>query len=117
MVSKQALVVAAMARKCCDLLEGRSTSNALPRTLQPDYLLWMANQIAQHTEVWPATKLHRWIGYLQGGMVANQILDFDGAKAMFQAVRKVVDGIDVDQDLIDHLDPENPFRLEMGGEA
>lgn len=50
-------------------------------------------------------------------MVGNRMLDFDGAKAMFMKVRDAFNGIDIDHDLIDHLDPENPFRLEIGGES
>lgn len=36
---------------------------------------------------------------------------------MFKRIRKALNGIDVDQDLIDHLDPDSAFRLEIGGES
>jgi hypothetical protein len=122
-MDNQTLVIAAMAKECADLLETKQPNSTLPKTLQPDHLLWMSRQISHYADDWPATKLHRWIGYVQGGMVANRMLDFDGAREMFKRVRKAFQGIDVDQDqkdlkdLIDHLDPENPFRLEIGGEA
>ena len=117
-MDKHTLVIAAMANECCVLLEETTQSeNTLPRTLQPDHLLWMSKQISNHADDWPATKLHRWIGYVQGGMVGNRMLDFEGAKAMFNKVRDTFKGTEIDQDLIDHLDAENPFRLETGGES
>ena len=42
-----------------------------------------ATQIEEHAEDGPATKLHRWIGFVQGAMLANRMLDLDGLKAMF----------------------------------
>ena len=114
----QTLIIAALAKECCDLLRAQQPSNStLPTTLQPEYLLWMSKQISSHADDWPLTKLHRWIGYVQCGMVGNRMLDFDGAKAMFNKVRDAFNGIDIDHNLIDHLDPENPFRLETGGES
>jgi len=111
-------IVVGMAEECRVLIEGSKQSDpSLPTPLQAGHLLWMSRQIAEHADEWPVTKLHRWIGYVQCGMVANRLLDFDGAKAMFQKVRKASDGGGLDQDLIDHLDPENVFRLEIGGES
>lgn len=117
-MDNQSLVIAAMAKECCALLEATKQLNStLPKTLQPDHLLWMSRQISKHAEDWPPTKLHRWIGYVQCGMVGNRMLDFDGAKAMFQRVRQDFSGVDVDHDLIDHLDPDSAFKLEIGGES
>ena len=111
-------IVAAMAEECRALIEeSKHSDSSLPKTLQAEHLLWMSRQISEQADEWPVTKLHRWIGYIQCGMVANRLLDFDGAKAMFKRVRKASDGSDIDQDLIDHLDPEHTFRLEIGGES
>ncbi len=112
------LIVAAMAEECCGLLNAVDPVNAaLPRTLQPKHLLWMARQISVQVDQWPATKLHRWIGYVQCGMVANHILDFEGALAMFKRIRQAHNEGEADQDLIDHLNPDHVFRLEIGGES
>jgi hypothetical protein len=46
-------------------------------------------------------------------MIANHMLDLASAKKMFD--RTVVD--EIDGDLVDHLDPSSPFRLEIGGEG
>lgn len=116
-MDNQALVIAAMAKECCDLLETKQSNSFLPKTLQPDHLLWMSRQISHHADGWAPTNLHRWIGYVQCGMVGNRMLSFDGAKAMFKRVKKAFEGIEIDQDLIDPLDPEDPFRLEISGEA
>ncbi|MEZ6124243.1 MAG: hypothetical protein R3C49_13865 [Planctomycetaceae bacterium] len=117
----QTLIITALAEECCVLLKARQPSNStLPTTLQPEHLLWMSKQIISHADDWPLTKLHRWIGYVQCGMVGNRMLDFDGARAMFMKVRDAFQGVDIDPDLIDHLDhldPDNPFRLEIGGES
>ena len=48
----------------------------------------MCKLIVEHAEDWPATKLHRWVGFVQAGMIANYMLDLDGAKAMFNKVKE-----------------------------
>ena len=111
-------IVVAMAEECRVLIETSThVDSSLPKSMQAEHLLWMSRQISEQADEWPVTKLHRWIGYVQCGMVANRLLDFDGAKAIFRKVRKASDGSGMDQDLIDHLDPEHAFRLDIGGES
>lgn len=110
------LLVTAMAEQCRDLiLESETPDLGLPKALQPKHLLWMCNKIQEHAEESPATKLHRWIGFVQCGMMANRILDLDGAKAMFDKA-KAAHG-EINEDLLDHLDPTSSFECDIGGEG
>jgi hypothetical protein len=110
------LLVIAMAEQCKSLiLKSDSPDLSLPKALQPKHLLWMCKQIEEHAEEGPATKLHRWIGFVQCAMMAHRMLDFKGAKAMFDKA-KVAHG-ETGEDLLDHLDPENSFKFEIGGES
>ena len=89
----------------------------LPEALRLPHLLWMCNQIEEHASTIHATKLHRWIGFVQAGMLANGIIDLQGARAMFDAVKNSYGATSDDQDLIDHLDPTNSFEIELGGQG
>ena len=107
-----------MAEECRQLIEQSDASACeLPEPLTTEHLSWMLKQISLHAEDWPVTKLHRWIGFVQCGMVAHGMLGFGTAKAMFKKVQEACGVSDEDQDLIDHLDPEHSFRLELGGES
>lgn len=109
------LLVVAMAQQCSALIqESTATDPDLPQALHRNHLLWMCDRIQKHAEEWPVTKLHRWIGFIQGGMMANRILDFAGAKAMFDVAKSTYA---VDEDLLDHLDPASSFELDIGGEG
>jgi hypothetical protein len=65
----------------------------------------------------PVTKLHRWIGFVQAGILANRMLDLDQIRAMFDAVKKSRGGSIDDQNLVDHLDVDNAFELDLGGQG
>jgi hypothetical protein len=113
---ENAKLLVAMADECKRLIvESDKTQPDLPKALQPKHLLWMCKQIEQHAEHGPDTKLHRWIGFIQCGMMANQMLDLDGAKAMFDKA-KIAHG-ETSEDLLDHLDTKSSFKLEIGGEG
>jgi len=77
----------------------------------------MCHQIETNADDWPDTKLHRWIGFIQGGMIANQILNLDGAKKMFDQAKNAHTESGPDGDLIDHLDTDDQFELEIGGQG
>ena len=110
------LLVTAMAHQCREILSKKlKLELGLPASLQPRHLIWMCDEIEQHAEEWPATKLHRWIGFIQGGLLANHMLDFRAAKAMFDEA-KVAYG-EASEDLLDHLDPDSSFELDIGGEG
>jgi len=110
------LLAVAMADRCREsLLQWHKLELGLPASLQPRHLIWMCNRIEAHAEDWPGTKLHRWIGFVQAGMLANQMLDLAGAKALFDDA-KVAYGEFTD-DFLDHLDPANSYELDIGGEG
>lgn len=117
-MDKSKLLVVAMSEQCIALiLKSQSSEIELPEVLQPPHLLWMCDQIANNAEDWPDPKLHRWLGFIQSGMLANQMLTFEELKVMFKEAKNSYGAKGDDQDLIDHLDPHNSFRMDIGGEA
>ena len=107
-----------MAAKCRTLIqEPWATETSLPKMLHPSHLLWMCSQIEEHADDWPETRLHRWIGFIQCGMMANRILDLGGVKRMFDEAKNAHGGNSPDGNLVDHLDIGNPFELEIGGQG
>jgi hypothetical protein len=113
------LLTAAMAERCLSILRNKpdDVRFGLPESLRPKHLERMCKLIIEHAEDWPDTKLHRWIGFIQAGMVANLLLDLDGAKAMFNKIKEQYGPANKDQDLLDHLDPETSFEMEIGGQG
>jgi len=89
----------------------------LPVELQPTHLLWMCDKIQKHAADWPSTKLHRWIGFVQGAMIANRFLDLAGAKSMFDQAKAACGEIPEDKDMVDHLDPTSSFEMDLGGQG
>jgi hypothetical protein len=112
------LLVVAMAEQCRALIQKSTAADSdLPRALRRHHLLWMCDRIEKQAEEWPVTKLHRWIGFIQAGMLANRMLDFAGAKAMFDEARDAYGINGPDENLLDHLDPASSFELDIGGEG
>ena len=110
------LLTVAMAERCSHLLlDSGSGNRQLPRCLQHDHLLWMCAKIESHAGDWPATKLHRWIGFLQGAMIAHGILDLDRAKAMFN--KDKVAHPSADNDMSDHLDVDHKVVVDVRASA
>jgi hypothetical protein len=111
-------LVAAMAEQCRQLIQSSdSDAGNLPPGLQPQHLLAMCERIQEHAHDWPATKLHRWTGFVHGAMLANRLFDLDRAKAIFEEAKAVHGVPPDDQDLIDHLDAANSFRMDLGGQG
>ena len=113
------LLVVAMAEQCRSVIqEWDKPDPCLPKALQPKHLLWMCDQIEKNAERGTATKLHRWIGFVQAAMLANRMLDLDGLRAMFdEAKRAHGEASEGFEDLIDHLDPTSSFEFEIGGQG
>ena len=110
------LLVVAMAQKCRDLIQEWETPDLdLPTALQPKHLLWLCDKIDEHAEDGPATRLHRWIGFIQGAMMAHRMLGLDEARAMFDQAKKAYG--ETSDDLLDHLDPKSSFKVDIGGEG
>jgi len=112
------LLVAAMAEECRQLIQAaKSEEHDVPEGLQPRHLLAMCERMREHAVDWPDSKLHRWIGFVQGAMLANRLLDVQRAKAIFEEARSRYGVIPEDPDLIDHIDPANSFRMDLGGQG
>jgi hypothetical protein len=110
------LLIRAMAEECKGLiLEWNKPASDLPEALRPEHLELMCDRIKEHAEDWSATKLHRWIGFVQCAMMANRILDLDGIKSMFDKAKNAYG--EVNEDLRDHLDPRDYFQFDIGGEG
>jgi hypothetical protein len=109
-------LIVAMAEECGGLIRAWDQPTLdQPASLQLKHLEWMCNRVAEEAGTWPKTKLHRWIGFIQAGMIANRLLQLEGAKRMFDQVKGAHPGFD--QDLLDHLNPDDCFELEIGGEG
>jgi hypothetical protein len=101
------LLITAMAVKCRNTIEDwHAREPDLPKPLQPSHLEWMCDMIERHADDWPSNKLHRWIGFVQSAMIANRMLDLDGAKALFDKAK--VAYAETDEDLSD---------FDIGGEG
>jgi hypothetical protein len=123
-MNNSSLMIAAMAEECSARVAAgtRNESNGefpaadeLPASLQPEHLDAMCQVIVRNVEAWPETRLHRWIGFVQCGMLANRIINTEEMRAMFD-LAEVAYG-DLVDDLIDHLDCLNPFELDLGGQG
>lgn len=113
------LLLIAMAERCLNIIQAKpeDVRLGLPQALRPDHLRWMCKSVIQHAENWPTSKSHRWIGFIQAGMVANYMLNLAGAKVMFAEVKERFGPLANDQDLLDHLDPDSSFEIETGGQG
>lgn len=58
------------------VLQNGRTSGGIQDPTSSDYLLWMCQQIEQNHS-WPPDKASRWIGYIQGVMIANGWTTFE----------------------------------------
>lgn len=123
-MNNSSLLIAAMAEECSarvaagtrnESIDQLLATGDLPAALQPEHLDAMCQVIVRNVEAWPETRLHRWIGFIQCGMLANRIIDIEEMKAMFD-LAEVAYG-DLVDDLIDHLDCLNPFELDLGGQG
>lgn len=109
-------LIVAMAERCRLVIhQYRGDVPTLSPSLHPKHLESMCDRIEANAEGWPMSRLHRWIGFIQCALIANGIQDLDQVKAMFEDA-KVAYG-PIDDDLTDHLDPDNDFSFDLGGEA
>ena len=117
-MEQTSMLVIAMAEQCKSLImRAGERDSDLRAALGPHHLMWMCDRIRQHAEEWSPTKLHRWLGFVQCGMIANRIIDLDGAKAMFRKEKIAYGRQGDDVDLVDHLDYTSSFEMEIGGQG
>jgi hypothetical protein len=115
-MDNQVILVTAMAEQCRNRIKIVDLDpNNLPKALSPAHLSWMCRQIVKNAEHWPLTKLHRWIGFVESGMLANRIVDLNEFRKMFDDVKLAFGK--PSEDLIDHLDVESSFELDLGGQG
>ena len=113
-MDQSSLLVAAMAEECRRIIQQWPDQDSdLPKSLRRPHLERMCERIEKHADDWPATRLHRWIGYIQCALIANRVIDLAEAKRMFD--RAKIAYPEADTDLLDHLDPNNSFELDIGG--
>lgn len=58
-----------------------------------DYLIWMCREIIKGKEDydnWSDTKLHRWIGYIQGVLIARGFSTVTEERENYKSVKKVL---------------------------
>ena len=111
-------LVAAMAAQCRNVIgAAHEDETILPKELHPKHLFWMCDQIIEHSQEWPAAKLHRWLGFVQCALLAHRMLTLEQVKRMFADVKKSHGLSSEDEDLVDHLDPSSSFLLELGGQG
>jgi hypothetical protein len=112
------LLIAAMAARCRDVIRASNEEEAnLPAALHAKHLLWMCNQIQEHAQNSSLLRLHRWIGFVQAGILANRMLDLEQIKAMFDAAKHLHHANTDEQDLIDHLNVDSSFKFDLGGQG
>lgn len=108
------LLVVAMADECRRImLQWHDEDSNLPESTRRAHLERMCERIEKHSEDWPATKLHRWIGFIQCALIVNRVIDLAEAKRMFD--RAKIAFPEADDDLLDHLDPSSSFEMDIGG--
>ena len=106
----------AMIERCREsILAQDHPSVDLPKPLQSTHLIWMCDRLTEHISSWRPEKLNRWVGFIQCAMIANRMIDLDRAKRMFDEAKNAFG--ETGQDLTDHLDPDDSFELEIGGEG
>ncbi len=115
-MENQNVLFAAMAERCRAMIQKSPETRDLPEALRPGHLLWMCGKIERHADAWPASRVSRWIGFVQCSMMANGMLDLAAARAMFDDAKMAHGGDREDADLIDHLDASATFEMELGGE-
>jgi hypothetical protein len=62
--------LAIIQEKVSDLGEIRSYS-AEEKTTLPEHCIWMCERVRDNFDQWSPTMSHRWLGFIQGVMVAN----------------------------------------------
>ena len=117
-MSDPRMLISAMAEKCLEIIQKspKADHGLLPGLEQP-HLLEMCDRLRARTDEWPLTRLHRWLGYLQAGLIANRMIDLAGAKRMFDTVKNAFGAVEDDPNFVDHLDDENPFEMDLGGQG
>jgi hypothetical protein len=79
-----------------------------------DHLIWMCDQIIDSD--WPTSKMHRWVGFIQGILIAKGLSTIDEERTLVSET-KLMFREEHDYELWDHHNPDCPFELDIGGES
>lgn len=113
---KRTALMTAMIEKCRDtILQHDEPGLDLPEPLRSRHLLAMCDRLVEHVDDWPAVKLNRWMGFIQCAMIANRMINLEGAKEMFEEAKRAFG--ESSRDVLDHLDPDEAFEFDIGGEG
>ena len=92
----------------------------VPEDSKPLHLLKMCKivreQAFEESSDFPVSKLHRWIGHIQGCLITTKVATVDQIKEIMR-MAKLAFGEKPDTELMRHLDPDSPFFLDIGGEG
>lgn len=112
-------LILAMTAKCRRVIQDWPGDDSdAPQAFRRAHLLWMCEQLDLHARHGPATKLHRWLGFIQAALLSNRMLDLAGLKAMFNEAKATHDAeLEDQEDLLDHLDPASSFEFDIGGQG
>lgn len=79
-----------------------------------EHALLLSHQVEQYVLQWPATRLHRALGFIQGVLVSRGCSSLEEQCTLLERLQIGFPECR-DRDLADHLDPRQPFELELGG--
>jgi hypothetical protein len=108
-------LIEAMAKQCRRVIqasEGRPSS--LPEQLRGRHLLWMCDQIESRAHEDDLARLNRWVGFVQAGLLANDMLSLEELRELFNEANDQHSDV---ADLLDHLDPTSSFGFDIGGQG
>lgn len=75
-------------KKYLDLVGESDKDEDYTTGVAPRYLVWMCDQIIENAASWPVTKLHRWVGYVQGSLVAHGLSNLETEKSIVREAKK-----------------------------
>lgn len=82
-------IAVAYAQHLLDKLEKAATDDyTIETTISVVHLKWMCQQIIERVNEMSATKLHRWIGYIQGVMVVRGFTTVLQERTDYKEVKK-----------------------------
>jgi hypothetical protein len=109
MMESKHLTFVALARRCKQRIEESTAADPdLPASLRVGHLLWMCSRIELASDRTSLVRLNRWLGFLQGAMMANGIIDLSTAKNIF-AEASIANG-ESEEVWLEHLDPQSALH-------
>jgi len=116
MASTRRLLAKELAEVLKELIEERK-SGVYPsqKEAHPDYLIEMCDKIINNHEGWATTRLHRWLGHIQGCMFSQNLTNLKEQLEIIGKLKKEFP--ESDYDLVDHRNDDDFFEFDIGGEG